>query len=271
MIFLLAVPCAVKPALTDQAKVEGKMYIHEYGDPAAPKLLCLHPLLITGDDLYQAVIPYLRGSYCIIAPDQGGHGQSGPYHSLREEVDYLRQYLLDEGNPEIQLLYGASMGVSAAYELWKDSSLHIRKAWLDSGGFAESSLHFTGPVAALTRAVLRIFRQNPQRRVKTLSGSYGPEFAEIMMKNFMKSDDDDTLRILEDFGHRDIGEMPAEKQKRMHLEWGSKDTNYRQSVKIVSSCLPEAEITVREGCGHCGYMAFHTAEYVQELEEFIAK
>ncbi len=46
------------------------MYIHEYGDENAPKILCQHPMGITGENLYQEVIPYLKGQYCIIAPDQ---------------------------------------------------------------------------------------------------------------------------------------------------------------------------------------------------------
>lgn len=64
------------------------MYIHEYGNRSDPIVILLAPMMVSGDNLYHMMRPHLKGSYHIIAPDQGGHGNSGPYISA--DAEYLR-------------------------------------------------------------------------------------------------------------------------------------------------------------------------------------
>ena len=52
------------------------MYIHKFGNPEHPKVILLAPMMISGENLYHLMKPYLKGDYCIIAPDQGGHGKA---------------------------------------------------------------------------------------------------------------------------------------------------------------------------------------------------
>ena len=47
------------------------MYIHEYGSPDLPTVILLHPMEVTGEDLYNIMSPHLKGQYHIISPDQG--------------------------------------------------------------------------------------------------------------------------------------------------------------------------------------------------------
>ncbi len=245
------------------------MYIHEYGNPEDPVILGLHPMGITGEDLYQALAPHLEGSYFVIAPDQGGHGKSGHYTSLEEETQALKAALLEQGITEFHLLYGASMGVTVAYELLKDPAFHFQKVWFDGGGFSEKAPKGQGAIAAMMRPVLKLYRKDPNRIAKSFRKHYGPVFGKIMLRNFMQLSDEDIIRVFGAFSSRDMVRLPKETQENMHLEWGSEDGNYRQSKNALPKYFPYAQILLREGYGHCTYMAAHTAQYVRELEKFM--
>ena len=43
------------------------------------------------------------------------------------------------------------------------------------------------------------------------------------------------------------------------------------SGKAISVYMPKAELTIRPGYQHCGYMAAHPKEYVEEIEQFIGR
>ncbi len=245
------------------------MYIHEYGDSTAPVIAALHPMGIAGEDLFRTLRPYLKGNYCLVVPDQGGHGRSGPYISLQDETDTLKNYLLYRGYTEIRLLYGASMGVTVAWELLKDPAFHFEKVWLDGAGFTENPPPGAGLIGRLLRIGLVIYRKFPRHIERSFAKHYGPVFAPIMMRNFRKLSDEDIEKVFGAFSCRETGEIPRNLQRRMHLEWGEFDANYRNSRKTVKKRLPEAKALLRAGYGHCGYMAFHTEEYVQELETFM--
>lgn len=88
------------------------MVINEYGDRNRPLVLLLAPMMVSGTDLYQLLHPYFKNNYHFIAPDQGGHGKAAAYISADEEYRELKNYLLAEGFTEIELVYGASLGVA---------------------------------------------------------------------------------------------------------------------------------------------------------------
>ena len=43
------------------------------------------------------------------------------------------------------------------------------------------------------------------------------------------------------------------------------------SGKAIPVYMPKAELTIRPGYQHCGYMAAHPKEYVEEIEQFIGR
>ncbi len=244
------------------------MYIHEYGDPSDPKMLFLHPMCLTGENIYQYLLPYLKGKYCIIAPDQGGHGQSGPYVSLEEELAVLTDYLLGKNYTDILFLYGASMGVTVASELLKDPRFHFHRIWFDGGGFMNWTPRFQGMIAVGMRVGLFFFRLYAKITGKVFARAYGEKFAPVMRENFAHLSNNDIIHILGMFTQRAVTSVPEEVQYHMHLEWGEEDANYKKSKEAIEREMPHAEVVLREGYGHCGYMAFHTEEYIREVEAF---
>ena len=93
------------------------MFIHEYGSKEDPLVLLLAPMMVSGEDLYQNMHPYFTDNYHFIAPDQGGHGKAGAYISADEEYKALKSFLIDAGYTEIELVYGASLGVAIGYRI----------------------------------------------------------------------------------------------------------------------------------------------------------
>ena len=115
------------------------MFINEFGSRNDPTIVLLAPMMVSGMDLYHLMQPYFKGDYHIIAPDQGGHGKAGGYHSAEEEYQTLRSFLLENGCTDILLVYGASLGVAVAYRLFFDPAFHIAQAWFDGVALAESA------------------------------------------------------------------------------------------------------------------------------------
>ena len=102
------------------------MFINEYGDKNNPLVLLLAPMMVSGEDLYQLMHPFFLHEYHYIAPDQGGHGKAGAYISADEEYKTLKSFLLDEGYREIELVYGASLGVAIGFFKAMRSVCHLK-------------------------------------------------------------------------------------------------------------------------------------------------
>ena len=107
------------------------MFINEYGDKNDPLVLLLAPMMVSGEDLYQLMHLFFKHEYHYIAPDQGGHGKAGAYISADEEYKTLKSFLLDEGYGEIELVFGASLGVAIGYRLFLDPDFTVHHAWFD--------------------------------------------------------------------------------------------------------------------------------------------
>ena len=244
------------------------MFINEYGNRNDPTVILLAPMMISGSDLYDQMSPSFKGSYHIIAPDQGGHGKAGAYTSADEEYKTLKSFLLEAQCMTIELVYGASMGVAVAYRLFMDPEFTVNHAWFDgvalkeSAGFAEWF-------------VSRMFRKRKKLSAK-LQGKpsvkmYGDDFARLMAKNFERITPEDIDAICHACCHYNVRKLTDEEQRKLHLDFGEKDFDLKLSRKAIPIYMPKAELTIRPGYQNCGYMAAHPKEYVEEIEQFIGR
>ena len=247
------------------------MFINECGNRDDPTIILLAPMMISGSDLLDKMSPFFQGQYHIIAPDQGGHGKAGAYISADEEYKTLKSFLLETERTTIELVYGASMGVAVAYRLFMDPGFTVHHAWFDgvalkeSAGFAEW-------------IISRMFRKRKKRSAK-LQGKpssmlvklYGDDFARQMAKNFKRITPEDIDAICHACCHYDLRKLTDKEQKKLHLDFGEKDFDLKLSGKAIPMYMPNAELTIRPGYQHCGYMAAHPKEYVEEIERFIRR
>lgn len=245
------------------------MYINEYGNKEDPVVILLAPMMVSGSDLYELMSPYFTKAYHIIAPDQGGHGKAGAYVSADEEYKSLKAYLAEKGIKEIKLVYGASLGVAVAYRLFLDTDFAVDHAWFDgvalsrNAGFAEWFMK-------------KLFRNRKKKLEKThveasesLVKMYGYDFAKMMTRNFERITPDDIDAICYACCHYDLRKLTDEEQQKLHLDFGEKDFDLKYSRKTIPTYMPKADMKIRKGYAHCGYMADKAKEYVKEIERFM--
>ncbi len=248
------------------------MYINEYGDSQNPKIILLAPMMVSGEDLYNLMGPHLKGDYFIIAPDQGGHGKAGDYISADDEYKQLKEYLMKNGYTDIKLVYGASLGVAVGWRLFMDDAFNVEHAWFDGVALSEKPSRMSEIV------VSKMFKKKKKKLEKThvevsqsLVKWYGYDFAKMMTKNFERITLSDIDAICYACCHYDMKILTADQQRKLHLEYGEKDFDFKLSKKSLSKYMPDVKPVIRKGYPHCGYMAAHTKEYVEEMESFMAK
>ena len=100
---------------------------------------------------------------------------------------------------------------------------------------------------------------------------YGYDFAKMMTKNFERITERDIDAICHACCHYDLRKLTKEEQAKLHLDFGEKDFDWKYSKKTIPVYIPEAELVIRPGFQHCGYMAAHPKEYAEEIEAFICK
>ena len=243
------------------------MFIKEYGDKNDPLVVLLAPMMVSGEELYQLIHPCFKENYHFIAPDQGGHGKAEAYVSADEEYKTLKSFLLDVGHTEIELIYGASMGVAVGYRLFLDPDLTVHHAWFDgvalsrNAGFAEWFMK-------------HMFRSRKKKLARTrveaspsLVQMYGYDFAKMMTKNFERITESDIDAICHACCHYDLRKLTGDEQARLHLDFGEKDFDWKYSKKTIPVYMPDAELVIRPGYQHCAYMAALSAAQCDDILE----
>ena len=247
------------------------MFINEYGNRNDPTVILLAPMMISGSDLYGQMRQFFQGSYHIIAPDQGGHGRAGAYISADEEYRTMKSFLLETRCTNIELVYGASMGVAVAYRLFMDPEFTVNHAWFDGVALKNSAGFAEWLVSRMFRKRKKLSAKLKGKPSSMLVKMYGDDFARLMAKNFERITPQDIDAICRACCHYDLRKLTNEEQKKLHLDFGEKDFDLKLSRKAIPVYMPKAELTIRPGYQHCGYMAAHPKEYVEEIEQFVRR
>nr|MBQ4457929.1 hypothetical protein [Clostridia bacterium] len=100
---------------------------------------------------------------------------------------------------------------------------------------------------------------------------YGYDFAKMMTKNFERITIADIDNICHACCHYDLRKLSDDEQKKLHLDFGEKDFDWKYSRKTVPVYMPHAELVIRPGYQHCGYMAAEPKAYVEQLEAFMGR
>ncbi len=104
---------------------------------------------------------------------------------------------------------------------------------------------------------------------QSLVNWYGYDFARMMTRNFERLTLSDIDAICYACCHYDMKVLTTDQQRRLHLEYGEKDFDLKLSKSSLPKYLPNVKPVIRKGYPHCGYLAAHTKEYVEEMESFI--
>ena len=245
------------------------MYINEYGSREDPTIILLAPMMVSGSDLYDLMKPRLKGDYHIIAPDQGGHGRAGAYISADEEYSALKAFLTEAGITRIALVYGASLSVAVAYRLFLDPAFKVEHAWFDGVALARNAGFAEWFMKRMFRSRKKKLERSQVEASPSLVKMYGYDFARMMTRSFARITIDDIDNICYAFCHYDLRKLTDDEQRRLHLDFGEKDFDWKYSRKTIPVYMPGAELVIRPGYPHCGYMAAETKAYVEQIEAFM--
>lgn len=104
-----------------------RLHVHEWGDPEAPRLVCLHGVSGHGRRFRRLAEERWAGRYRVVAPDLRGHGRSGwePPWSIEQ---LLRDVVESVGEPATWL--GHSLGGRMVLELASRSPELVERAVL---------------------------------------------------------------------------------------------------------------------------------------------
>jgi lipase len=93
------------------------LHVHEWGDPAAPPVLCLHGVMGHGRRFRRLAEEHLA-DFRVLAPDLRGHGHSGwePPWTIEQHVEDLRE-TLEAAGVERPTVIGHSFGGRLTLEL----------------------------------------------------------------------------------------------------------------------------------------------------------
>ena len=245
------------------------MYINVFGELQDPVIVLIHPTMLTGEQLYQLFSPYFTGKYCFIAPDQGGHGKAGNYISADDEYAGLKQFLIENNVTKVKLVYGASLGVTVAYRLFLDPSIETEYGWFDGAAFSNGAPLWEWLAMSLFRREKKKQLKKHTDALSMLKKMYGPEGAVTMTKNFDRLTLEDLEKICHNYCSYRLRKLTADEQSRLHIDFGEKDFGLKRSKKSLPVYMPDADIKIRKGYAHCGYMSVHTEDYIREIESFI--
>lgn len=161
------------------------------------------------------------------------------------------------------------MGVGTAYEMLKRNRISFEKIWFDGGSISANAPVLNWFLKTVFLKTHRMLERNPAALPNNLIRSYGQDFAGMLKENFMQLSEQDIINICDECSHRALQTISVETQKKIRFEYGSKDLSLNSAKKVIKQFFPNSLLVIREGYAHCGYMAKHTKEYVQELEAFI--
>ena len=238
------------------------MIIHTHGNPKSPAILLIHPMLLSGRIMYEMLGQKIPGSYFIISPDQAGHGEDrDEAFSPRQDAAELQQYLLSKGITRVELLYAASMGGLTAMELLKLGGIHFRAVHLDGIPLADP-----GPVKRITASLRMLVFWKKARKDPDASARLVPyKIGKDMVEQLASLRRGNVWRIETICASGCAVPLEEKTCGRMTFEWGEKEISLAQSRPLVEKLYPWARIIVREGLGHCAYMARDPEAFAQEL------
>ena len=247
------------------------MFINEYGGRDDPTIVLLAPMMVSGSDLYGMMKPHFKGRYHVVAPDQGAHGRAGAYVSPDEEYRALKQFLTETGCTRIALVYGASLGMAVGYRLFLDPAFEVERAWFDGVALARNARFAEWFMKRMFRSRKKTLAKTRAEASPSLVKMYGYDFAKMMTRNFERITIEDIDNICRACCHYDLRKLTDDEQRRLHLDFGEKDFDWKYSRKTVPVYMPKAELVIRPGYPHCAYMAAEPKAYVEQIEAFMGR
>lgn len=241
-----------------------------YGDKKNKSILFIHGLATTADLCFKPLLSYLK-EYCVVLCEMDGHCLSKPDNvvSMKESIDTIEDYIVNEMGGSVHGLCGFSMGGTIAVELMGRGNISIDKVLLDAPITVELGLKgipftwtfiFGTTFMRLGIPVPEFLLKSIVRRDKKILDIMYPDTTKETIKNVCKY-----------IYHYKVPAGLKNFRNPVMFWRGSKEPIPAESERILKEYLPQMEITVYEDMGHGEFLQEHPYEYSEKLKKFLEK
>ena len=245
------------------------MNIITYGNKNNKSIFFIHGLASTADLCFKPLLPYLQDYYVIFC-ELDGHYGSNPKDltSLKETIDSIESYILNEMGGSLYGLCGFSMGATIAVELIGRGNISLSKVLLDAAITAELGFMATPFTYAFIIGTSRIKNKKPIPKflLDKIMGKDNLSIIEMMYPQISKNTIKNACNFIY---HYKVLKNLANFSNPVLFWRGSEEPIPAKSEKILREYLPQMKTEVFEGMGHGQFLHEHPKEYAEKLKIFL--
>uniref|UniRef100_UPI0028064364 alpha/beta fold hydrolase n=1 Tax=uncultured Peptoniphilus sp. TaxID=254354 RepID=UPI0028064364 len=225
------------------------MNIITYGNKNNKSIFFIHGLASTADLCFKPLLPYLQDYYVIFC-ELDGHYESNPKDltSLKETIDSIENYILNEMGGSLYGLCGFSMGATIAVELIGRGNISLSKVLLDAAITAELGFMATPFTYAFIIGTSRIKNKKPIPKLllDKIMGKDNLSIIEMMYPQISKITIKNACNFIY---HYKVPENLVNFSNPVLFWRGSEEPIPAKSEKILREYLPQMKTEVFEGMG----------------------
>ena len=240
-----------------------------FGNKNNKSILFIHGLASTADLCFKPLLAYLQNYYVIFC-QLDGHCSSKPNDlvSMKQTIDNIEEYMLNEMSGSVYGLCGFSMGATIAVELIGRGNISASRVLLDAAITAELGLMATPFTYAFIIGTSRIKNKKPIPKflLDKIMGKDNLSVIEMMYPQISKN----TIKNACKFIYHYKPPKNLTKFSNPVMFWrGSEEPIPEKSEKILRKYLSQMKTEVFEGMGHGQFLHEHPKEYAEKLRLFL--
>ena len=246
------------------------MLMHDYNREGKKVVLLLHPMLASGEMMYDLLGRQLGENVRCLAPDFASHGEQRDreFTGAAAEVEQLAAYLAENGITHLDLAYGASLGGVVLTQLLK-KGISFSTAFFEGTSFFEGAHLMTRIVSAKFIQKHRRAVADHARAVRAMGELYGEQYAEDFADQFIAMSENSIHNIAVCCGDNVHADLTPEEQKKCIFAYGSKDFNVPKAKPGCKKFYPHAQFILWKGFDHCAKITDDPAAYAEMLKGYL--
>lgn len=253
------------------------MEAHEFGNENERKIVLIPGNMMSWRQ-FEPTIPVLAKDFHVIAISTDGYDGETTFTTAANSAEKLAEYIRNNLDGHIHLVFGESFGCATAFELIRDKSVRV-DAMIVSG---PQYMDF-GPLNILFG---KIVPRNQYNLIQKVQSAKETRKLPWMLKLFTRTDDEkllcqfgamppniskETLQNCTDEALRLYGELDKlepDSNAKVAIWYGGKEPNMKKAVEKITRAYPNAEDHPFPSFGH-GEIMTHPELIAQEIRRFL--
>lgn len=236
------------------------MKFYEFGKENETTLLLIHGMSTTWKMSFSSFIELAQSQYHIIAVSLDGHNpeEESELVSLEEETKKVEQYLLQNYDGKVDIIYGASLGGAIVFKLLMNENIETKIAITDGTALKNYGIH--AKPAAKMLSIISAKLPKSDFLIKIM-GYESKEF--LAEKMYTDASKNTIYNSAYDYFTFDTPENYS-KKPQLHLWYGSKEKDPPKFAAKLKEKNSDIKIKAFDGYGH-GTILEHPDVLLREI------